>query len=114
MHAQYMKRVTGSALLCCLAAGTPAMGAVIYSEDFSSLTAPDPAHIAGSEKWGPNTKYHLPPLSDPNWVFGGTAVLVINPADGDRALALNEQPEHGTAHNDDFQLHSQPVLPVDV
>jgi hypothetical protein len=69
---------------------------VIFSEDFSSSTSPDTAHIADNEKWGPNTEYYLFP-TDPRWSLLGTSVLVINPADGDRAMALNEAPEHGLA-----------------
>jgi hypothetical protein len=74
----------------------PATGSSIFSEDFSSSSSLDTEHIAPSEKWGPNTKYFLNP-TDPGWTLAGTSVMVVNPLDGDQAMALNEQPNHGVA-----------------
>ncbi len=84
-------------LLLSLLGPAPAGANVIFSEDFSDVTSPDTVHFGGNEKWGDVTEYYLFP-TDPRWDFlGTTAVLVVNPADGDQALALNEVPVHGIA-----------------
>jgi hypothetical protein len=89
MCAQLVKVVVVFCMLLSPLAATPAAGAIIFSEDFSSVTSPDTEHLGDSEKWGAGTKYLFMP-SDLDWIFSGDAVLVIHPTEADQAMALNE------------------------
>jgi hypothetical protein len=96
MSATSSKLAAAVGLLLGLTNPASSAGSSIFAENFSSTMAVDADQFAPSEKWGPNTEYRFNP-SDPDWVFSGTSVLVINPADGDQAMALNEAPVHGAA-----------------
>jgi hypothetical protein len=91
------------AVVVLLSAGT-AQAVPLFTEDFSSATFLGTPEIASSERWGPETRYYLPPglgfstdFSVPGWTYTTLTVLAVNPADGDMAIGLNETHGHGSA-----------------
>ena len=88
------------------AAAAAAVAATVFQEGFDAAAPVDLSgvgpELSSSEKWGPETQYYLPPgfgfdsfTLPPGWTFDGLTVLAINPANGDKAIGLNESPEPG-------------------
>jgi Ca2+-binding RTX toxin-like protein len=90
------------------AAAANAAAATVFQEGFDSAAIVNLPNVepelASSEKWGPQTQYYLPAgfgfdsfTLPPGWTFDGLTVLAVNPANGDKAIGLNEVPGHGSA-----------------
>ena len=103
MRIEPVRRLAAICGLLLLSAGT-AQAVPLFTENFSSATFSGTPEIASSERWGPETRYYLPPgfgfdtdFTVPGWTFAVLTVLVVNPGDGDIAIGLNEVPGHGSA-----------------